>query len=94
MSKGNTWCKKLMTKRKAQIMKERYGSMVPLSERIRKARLHGVKVLDEIEDMPDETVKSTKPKERELDALPRVAGWKPRPFGKKARSGCVYNPAR
>ena len=61
-SSGNTWCKKLMAKQKCYNMRERYGVMVPLADRIKKAKLHGTKVLNEIEDLPDELPRDNKPK--------------------------------
>ena len=61
-SNGNTWCKKLMAKQKRYNMRECEGVMVPLADRIKKAKLHGTRVLNEIEDLPDELPRDNKPK--------------------------------
>jgi hypothetical protein len=113
MAKGNTWCKKLMTKQKQFAMKIKLGNEEGVLARATGENYYNARILEERRavlkkykfgvldgDMPDKPVAKKPPTMKEAldmkpkDALPRVAGWKPRPFGKKARSGCVYNPGR
>jgi hypothetical protein len=93
---GNTWQKKLMAKQKRHILRARYGSMVPLAERIRRAKAAKLRVLDMLVDLDDETIKPPKTNQERADKDKRaplkdvmVAGWAPKPWGKKIAARAV-----
>lgn len=74
-SSGNTWCKKLMAKDKANKARWRYGSIVPIMDRIGMQR-RGRVVL-----WPDDSGRVLKPHMPEGNPLPYKAPlepWQPR----------------
>ena len=92
MSKGgNTWCKKLMHKRKVYILKRAIGNEVGVMNHCAKAKPATARAQDRqsIEDKPLPKGPSL-PAER--IALPRVEGWKPKRHG-DTRWGNKYSYA-
>ncbi|MCK1741348.1 hypothetical protein IVA80_10850 [Bradyrhizobium sp. 139] len=99
MSKNGGAVQKLTLKAKQFAMKERYGSFKPLMGKTpvvlkdKVTRKGNVVDLHRPErwDVADETPKNTAPKARKFIA-PVKEGYRPRPFGKRGLSGCVYRP--
>lgn len=99
MAKSGGAVQKLMLKQKQFVMKQRYGTFKPLLGKTpvvvkdkvtRKGNVVELKT-HERWDVPNEAPKNTAPKERKFLA-PVREGYKPRPFGKRHLSGCVYRP--
>jgi hypothetical protein len=99
---SNTWCKKLMHKAKVHALKSKLGNEEGVLARSGGENYYNRQILNDRRaqlakykhgvvdgDMPDKPLPKA-PKLREnIQALPRVAGWKPRPFGKRGMSGSV-----
>lgn len=76
---GNTWCKKLETKRKQYILKQVLGNEVGVMSYCSKAKIVTSRSKDRqsIDDKPAPKGPANKLK----TALPRAEGWKPKPHG-------------
>lgn len=82
-STRNTWQKKLITKQKQWVLKRVLGNEVGVMTYCAKAKSATARRLDRetINDKPIATLGTVKDK----DPLPRLEGWKPKPFGKRGR---------
>lgn len=81
-SSGNTWCKKLMHKRKVFVLKRALGNETSVMAHCIKAKPITARSQERLEiiDKPVHPVK----KVRDFTA-PMKEGWAPRPFGRRGR---------
>jgi hypothetical protein len=87
---GNTWCKKLMTKKKQFVLKQVLGNEVGVMSYCAKAKSAIARNADRL-SINDKPLPEA-PKTEVKTALPRVEGWKPKRHG-DTRWGNKYSHA-